>query len=73
MIGEFLRVAHAPRVSASRTDSSRGELAMASRDRGLFSGACIREKACFSETPKVRAGLAFTRETRALPNPLSRA
>jgi hypothetical protein len=36
MIGEFLRVARASRV-----------LAMASRDRGLFSGACIREKSLF--------------------------
>src|SRR5207245_9724325 len=36
------------------------------RDRGLF---C---KDCFGETPKVRVGLAFARETRALPGILAR-
>jgi len=36
-------------------------LAMTSRHRGLL------RKNCFGETPKVRAGLAFARETRALP------
>ena len=34
---------------------------MTSRHRGLL------RKDCFGETPKVRAGLAFARETRALP------
>jgi hypothetical protein len=36
-------------------------------------GDSFATKDCFGATPKVRAGLAFTRETRALPNPLSRA
>ena len=55
MIGEFLRVAHAPRL-----------LAMASRDRGLFSGPCIREKSLFqrdAESPS-RTGL-YTRDACA--------
>jgi hypothetical protein len=51
-----LRIATVFRVAhASRV------LAMTSRRRGL------PEKDCFDETPKVRAGLALARETRALP------
>src|SRR5438105_4305834 len=51
----------AARRSPSRVAHVSRVLAKASRFRGLF---C---KDCFGATPKVRAGLALARETRALP------
>jgi hypothetical protein len=59
-------VAQASRVSAIRTDSSRGEPANASRIRELFMNNAtelidIQTKDCFGATPK------SARETSALP------